>query len=69
MSSKLLQVKGKFEDQSGVRHLIAGHLKGRSDLLDRLDMRSRKFHCSASGLNHRDSYFLKSSFLPNSLIC
>lgn len=44
MGSKLLQVKGKLEDQSGVRHLIAGHLKDRSDLLDGLDVRSRNFH-------------------------
>ncbi|VXC39988.1 hypothetical protein PSEUDO9AZ_10725 [Pseudomonas sp. 9AZ] len=34
----------KLEDQSGVRHLIAGHLKDRSDLLDGLDVRSRNFH-------------------------
>lgn len=44
MHSKLLQVKGKLEDQDGVMHLIAGHLADRSDLLDGLDVRSRKFH-------------------------
>tara|TARA_R100000935_G_C2729752_1_gene121442 strand:+ start:437 stop:607 length:171 start_codon:yes stop_codon:yes gene_type:complete len=27
MQSKLLHVKGKLEDQAGVKHLIAGHLK------------------------------------------
>lgn len=44
MHSKLLQVKGKLEDQDGVMHLIAGHLADRSDLLDGLDVRSRNFH-------------------------
>lgn len=44
MHSKLLQVKGKLEDESGVVHLIAGHLKDRSDLLEGLDVRSRNFH-------------------------
>ncbi len=44
MQSRLLQVKGKLEDQAGVRHLIAGHLQDRSDLLDGLDVRSRDFH-------------------------
>lgn len=48
MGSKLLQVKGKLEDQSGVMHLIAGHLKDRSDLLDGLDVRSGNFHRSAT---------------------
>ncbi|OLU16678.1 error-prone DNA polymerase [Pseudomonas sp. PA1(2017)] len=42
--SKLLQVKGKLEDQEGVVHLIAGHLADRSDLLEGLDVRSRNFH-------------------------
>lgn len=42
--SKLLQVKGKLEDQNGVVHLIAGHLADRSDLLAGLDVRSRNFH-------------------------
>lgn len=41
--SQLLQVKGKLEVQSGVRHLIAGHLLDRSDLLEGLDVRSRDF--------------------------
>ncbi|WP_415755588.1 error-prone DNA polymerase [Pseudomonas leptonychotis] len=44
LHSKLLQVKGKLEDESGVMHLIAGHLKDRSDLLEGLDVRSRNFH-------------------------
>ncbi|MGM3386875.1 error-prone DNA polymerase [Stutzerimonas stutzeri] len=44
MQSQLLQVKGKLEDQAGVRHLIAGHLLDRSDLLEGLDVRSRNFH-------------------------
>lgn len=44
MHSKLLQVKGKLEDESGVVHLIAGHLKDRSDLLEGLNVRSRNFH-------------------------
>ncbi|WP_282875688.1 error-prone DNA polymerase [Pseudomonas peli] len=44
LHSKLLQVKGKLEDESGVMHLIAGHLKDRSDLLEGLNVRSRNFH-------------------------
>ncbi|UUY07718.1 error-prone DNA polymerase [Pseudomonas sp. J452] len=44
IGAKLLQVKGSLEDQAGVRHLIAGHLEDRSDLLDGLDVRSRNFH-------------------------
>ncbi|MCQ4313706.1 error-prone DNA polymerase [Pseudomonas stutzeri] len=44
MNAKLLQVKGSLEDQEGVRHLIAGHLMDRSDLLSGLDVRSRNFH-------------------------
>lgn len=44
MNAKLLQVKGSLEDQEGVRHLIAGHLMDRSDLLAGLDVRSRNFH-------------------------
>lgn len=44
INSKLLQVKGKLEDQSGVVHVIAGHLQDRSDLLEGLDVRSRNFH-------------------------
>ncbi|MCQ9422966.1 error-prone DNA polymerase [Pseudomonas sp. LJDD11] len=42
--SRLLQVKGRLEVESGVRHLIAGHLLDRSDLLEGLDVRSRDFH-------------------------
>ncbi|WP_295474850.1 error-prone DNA polymerase [uncultured Pseudomonas sp.] len=41
--ARLLQIKGRLEDQSGVRHLIAGHLLDRSDLLEGLDVRSRDF--------------------------
>lgn len=41
--SKLLQVKGKLEDQEGVVHLIASYLADRSDLLEGLDVRSRNF--------------------------
>jgi len=48
MQSKLLQVKGKLENQTGVKHLIAGHLKDRSDLLDGLDVRSRGFHLTTA---------------------
>ena len=44
MHSRLLQVKGRFEDKAGVRHLIAGHLKDVSKMLDGLDIRSRDFH-------------------------
>lgn len=43
MQSQLLQVKDKLEDLAGVRHLIAGHLQDRSDLLKGLEVRSRNF--------------------------
>ncbi len=43
MQSQLLQVKDKLEDLAGVRHLIAGHLQDRSDLLKGLAVRSRNF--------------------------
>ncbi|GGJ86843.1 error-prone DNA polymerase [Pseudomonas matsuisoli] len=44
MHSRLLQVKGRYEDKAGVRHLIAGHLQDVSEMLDGLDVRSRDFH-------------------------
>jgi len=44
MHSRLLQVKGTFEEKAGVRHLVAGHLQDVSGMLDGLDIRSRDFH-------------------------
>lgn len=42
--SQLLQVKGRFENQKGVRHVIAGHLEDVTSLLGELDVRSRDYH-------------------------
>lgn len=42
--SQLLQVKGRFENQKGVRNVIAGHLEDVTSLLGELDVRSRDYH-------------------------
>ncbi|MFC3607121.1 error-prone DNA polymerase [Stutzerimonas tarimensis] len=44
IEARLLQVEGRVEYQSGVRHVIAGRLTDISELLDGLDVRSRDFH-------------------------
>lgn len=43
LQSQLLRVDGRFETQSGVRHVIAGRLTDLSPLLTGLDVRSRDF--------------------------
>ena len=43
IGSQLLQVHGRLESESGVRHLIAGKLTDLSELLGGLDTRSRDF--------------------------
>lgn len=43
LDSQLLQVNGRLEYQSGVRHVIAGRLRNLTHLLTGLDVRSRDF--------------------------
>ncbi len=43
-NSQLLQVNGRLEHKSGVRHVIAGRLRDLSEMLSTLDVRSRDFH-------------------------
>ncbi len=43
LDSQLMQVNGRFEYQSGVRHVIAGRLRNLTHLLTGLDVRSRDF--------------------------
>lgn len=44
LNSQLLQVNGRVEHKSGVRHVIAGRLRDLSEMLRSLDVRSRDFH-------------------------
>src|SRR5690606_25029870 len=44
IGSQLLQVEGRLECESGVRHLSAGRLTDLTALLTGLDVRSRDFH-------------------------
>jgi len=43
LESRLMQVNGRLEYQSGVRHIIAGRLRNLTHLLTGLDVRSRDF--------------------------
>lgn len=43
LDSQLMQVNGRLEYQSGVRHVIAGRLRNLTHLLTGLDVRSRDF--------------------------
>jgi error-prone DNA polymerase len=43
LNSQLMQVNGRLEYQSGVRHVIAGRLRNLTHLLTGLDVRSRDF--------------------------
>ncbi|MBC3479708.1 error-prone DNA polymerase [Pseudomonas sp. SWRI77] len=44
VGSQLLKVRGRLEQENGVRHLIARRLEDVSPLLQGLDVRSRDFH-------------------------
>lgn len=43
LESQLMQVNGRLEYQSGVRHIIAGRMRNLTHLLTGLDVRSRNF--------------------------
>ena len=43
LESQLMQVNGRLEYQSGVRHIIAGRMRNLTHLLTGLDVRSRDF--------------------------